>query len=66
MELGVSRMTVLRIIRRGILPAEQLCKAAPWVIRRGDLGLDVVKMAVRAGPGLPPTTDEKQINIAFQ
>jgi len=65
-ELGVSRMTVLRIIRRGILPAEQLCKGAPWVIRRGDLGLEGVEMAVRAGPGLPPTADGKQINIALQ
>ncbi len=35
--LGVSRMTVLREIRRGLLPARQVCKGAPWVIPVRDL-----------------------------
>ncbi|MCY4026145.1 MAG: helix-turn-helix domain-containing protein [Acidobacteria bacterium] len=30
--LGVSKMTVLRQIRRGAIPARQACKGAPWVI----------------------------------
>jgi excisionase family DNA binding protein len=65
-ELGVSKMTVLRIIRRGVLPASQLCKGAPWVIRKADLGLEGVKMAARAGPRPPLTADDKQIHIEFQ
>jgi excisionase family DNA binding protein len=65
-ELGVSKMTVLRAIRRGILPADQLCKGAPWVIRRRDIDLEGVKMAVQAGRGLPLTDGGKQIRIDFQ
>lgn len=30
--LGVSKMTVLRLIRAGKINARQLCKGAPWVI----------------------------------
>ena len=30
--LGVSKMTVLRQIRLGAIPARQACKGAPWVI----------------------------------
>ncbi len=30
--LGVSKMTVLREIRRGGIPARQACKGAPWII----------------------------------
>ena len=30
--LGVSKMTVLRQIRSGAIPARQACKGAPWVI----------------------------------
>jgi excisionase family DNA binding protein len=65
-ELGVSKMTVLRTIQRGILPASQLCKGVPWVIRRDDLGLAGVKMAVQAGLKRPLTVDDKQICIDFQ
>jgi hypothetical protein len=31
--LDLSPMTVLRWIRAGIIPAEQYCKGAPWVIK---------------------------------
>ena len=30
--LEVSKMTVLREIRRGVIPTRQACKGAPWVI----------------------------------
>ena len=30
--LNISQMTVLRMIRNGVLPAQQLCKGAPWVV----------------------------------
>ena len=35
--LNISQMTVLRIIRNGVLPAQQLCKGAPWVIKAAAL-----------------------------
>lgn len=31
--LAVSPSTVLRMIGNGLLPAQQLCKGAPWIIR---------------------------------
>ena len=34
---AASPMTVLRMIRRGVIPAEQLCKGAPWVIKVADI-----------------------------
>jgi helix-turn-helix protein len=37
--LDVSAATVRRMINEGLLPAHQLCKGAPWVIRTDDLGI---------------------------
>ena len=36
--LNISQMTVLRMIRNGVLPAQQLCKGAPWLIKAAALG----------------------------
>jgi hypothetical protein len=35
--LNISAATVRRIINEGLLPASQLCKGAPCVIRTDDL-----------------------------
>jgi len=35
--LDLSPMTVLRQLRAGIIPAEQYCKGAPWVIKQRDI-----------------------------
>ena len=54
--LGVSKMTVLRQIRRGVIPARQACKGAPWVIgadalERAELvGMDWTQGPVTADP----------------
>ena len=50
---NLSPMTVLRQIRAGVIPAEQYCKGAPWVIKRRDIEdpylIERVK-ACRKGP----------------
>jgi DNA invertase Pin-like site-specific DNA recombinase len=46
--LKVSEATVRRLINEQILPADQLCKGAPWVIRADDLALDSVRDAADA------------------
>ena len=46
--LKVSEATVRRLINEQILPANQMCKGAPWVIRADDLGLDRVRDAADA------------------
>ena len=35
--LNISQMTVLRMIRNGVLPAQQLCKGARWVVNAAAL-----------------------------
>ena len=38
--LKVSRATAYRMVTNGVIPAQQLCAGAPWVIRLVDLQLD--------------------------
>jgi len=64
--LDVSQMTVLRMIRAGVLPGQQLCKGAPWVIRRTDLDRAEVRRAVAAGIKAPLTENPNQIHLEFQ
>ena len=64
--LGVCAMTVLRAIRAGVLPAQQLCHGAPWVIRREDLERQAVRNAIQSGSVRPLTADPNQISMEFQ
>jgi excisionase family DNA binding protein len=63
--LNVSRMTVLRLIQRQILAAQQPCPGAPWSIRRTDLDSPAVQGAA-AGLNVPLTADANQSNLEFQ
>ena len=64
--LKVSPMTVLRMIRRGILDARQLCKGAPWVIRAADLDNDVVRAEANGRRRRPLTRNPDQQDFTFQ
>ena len=46
--LRVSPSTLRRLIEEKSLPAEQLCKGAPWVIKAHDLERSEVKQAAQA------------------
>ncbi len=46
--LSVSEATVRRLIAQRAIPARQLCKGAPWVIRADDVGTDAVRCAADA------------------
>jgi excisionase family DNA binding protein len=62
-ELGVTRMTVSRLVRAKVLPARQVCPHAPYVIRRADLD----RPEVRTASTKPPVTaDPRQIALGFQ
>src|SRR5690348_15263971 len=62
-ELGVSKMTVIRMIHTKTLPARQVCPGAPYVIRRQDLELP----GVRSMPPRPPVSaDLRQATMEFQ
>jgi hypothetical protein len=66
-ELGVSRHAVRNLLRRKVLPGQQIVPAAPWVIQRENLELPDVRAAVdaiRAGRRGPcPVRDELQIQL---
>lgn len=64
--LQTSAMTVLRLIRSGILPARQLCAGAPWVIKRVDLERPEIARAVTPKPENPLSANPDQISLEFQ
>jgi DNA invertase Pin-like site-specific DNA recombinase len=63
--LNLSSMTVLRKIRAGIIPAEQYCKGAPWVIKRRDIEDPYLIETVRAANG-PRSSNAEQESLCFQ
>ena len=61
--LGVSRMTVLRLIADGIICATQVCKGAPWAIPETQVDALYGTDLRHAGP---QTTDRNQEQLDFQ
>jgi excisionase family DNA binding protein len=62
--LGVSKMTVVRLIKDGILPAKQSCAGAPYVIRETDLDLQQVRLAAKNGRAV--SHDPRQQSFDYQ
>ena len=46
--LKVSRATAYRMVSTGVVPAQQLCTGAPWIIRLADLQQDAVRRDAEA------------------
>src|ERR1700760_1382613 len=64
-ELGISKMTAIRLIQDKLLPARQACPGAPWVIVRADLDSPAVRAAVGRGR-LPLPIDPRQQTMILQ
>jgi excisionase family DNA binding protein len=62
--LGVHKMTVVRLIRDGLLPARQACVGAPYVIREDDLDRPALQRALANGRAVSP--DPQQETLSFQ
>jgi len=62
--LGVHRMTIIRLIRDGLLPARQTCVGAPYVIQEEDLDRPAVRRALAAGRAV--SSDLRQESMSFQ
>ena len=62
--LGVHRMTIIRLIRDGLLPAKQTCVGAPYVIQEEDLDRPAVRRALAAGRAV--SSDLRQESLSFQ
>jgi excisionase family DNA binding protein len=65
-QLQTSTMTVLRMISAGALVARQVCKGAPWVIKRSDLARCESHRSGQPGQKGPLTADPNQIPLQFQ
>lgn len=62
--LGVSKMTVVRLIKDCVLPAQQACIGAPYVIRQKDLVLAEVRRAIEKGGAV--SSDPRQGAFEYQ
>jgi excisionase family DNA binding protein len=62
--LGVHKMTVVRLIRDGLLPARQVCAGAPYVIHEDDLARPAIRQAI--AKGRPVSSDPRQERLSFQ
>jgi DNA invertase Pin-like site-specific DNA recombinase len=62
--LNLSPITVLRQIRAGIIPADQYCKGAPWVIKRRDVESLVERIQRRRDQ--PASANPDQTILVFQ
>jgi excisionase family DNA binding protein len=62
--LGISKMTVARLIKDGVLPAKQSCAGAPYVIRETDLDLPEVRLAAKNGRAV--SRDPRQQSFDYQ
>jgi len=62
--LGVSKMTVIRLIKDGILPAKQACPGAPYVIQHKDLDRPSIRRVVANGRAVPH--DGRQESLVYQ
>ena len=62
--LSVSPSTILRMINAGTLPANQLCRGAPWIIRYADLQrADVRREACRRRYRRPASEHHLQMDL---
>ncbi len=64
-KLAVSAMTVSRLIRADVIPAHQLCKGAPWVIKAVNLEQASVRTAIarRGRKPLTPNPDQQSLRL---
>ena len=63
--LEVSEATVRRLIKEQVLPADQLCKGAPWVIRASEVDRETVRRAAEARRQRHPPSDDPRQNALF-
>jgi DNA invertase Pin-like site-specific DNA recombinase len=64
--LDLSPMTMLRWIRAGVIPAEQYCKGAPWVIKRRDVERQQLVERVKISRKGPSPANPDQQTLIFQ
>jgi excisionase family DNA binding protein len=61
--LSLSQSTVLRMLRDGTLPGQQLCKGAPWIIRLQDLERQDVRDEAKCRQSRSPSSRDLRQRI---
>ncbi|MER9877468.1 helix-turn-helix domain-containing protein [Mesorhizobium sp. M0195] len=61
--LQVSPSTVRRMVNRGTLAANQLCKGAPWIIHLSDIENDAVRREADARRSRRPASHDPRQNV---
>jgi len=64
--LATSKMTILRLIHAGKIPAVQLCKGAPWIVDAQVIKDPAVVAVVRSPNYRPATVDPRQKSLLRQ
>jgi len=65
-ELGVCKMSVIRMIHSKRLPAQQVCPGAPYIIRREDMN-QLIARRPHPEPGNSPLSENQdQLSLLFQ
>jgi len=59
--IGVSKMTALRMIRRGYIKGRQVCAGAPWVIKVEDVTAFAVRKQSAPVTSVRLTREESQL-----
>jgi excisionase family DNA binding protein len=62
--LGVSKMTVTRFIKSGVLAAKQSCAGAPYAIAKTDIDSPTIRLA--AASRRPISQDPRQLTLEYQ
>lgn len=66
-EFNVERYVIAELIKTGLLPATQVCKYAPWVIRRCDIqSTDVQRAIEQRRLKRPCVENQNQLSLEFQ
>jgi hypothetical protein len=66
-ELRVERNVIAQLIKAGLLPAWQICKLTPWVIKREDLQSATVQNALQQSAfRVPCKQNQDQLSLEFQ
>jgi DNA invertase Pin-like site-specific DNA recombinase len=62
--LNMSSQFIIRLIKKNILPAKQVCKGAPWILEEKDVN-NFLKQRKIFGNQLPLSSSSNQISFDF-
>jgi DNA invertase Pin-like site-specific DNA recombinase len=62
--LNLPDQYIIRLIKKKVLPAKQICKGAPWILKEKDVN-NFMEQRKLSGDKTPPSTDLNQTKFDF-